>query len=120
MHRGLGGAVVGDLGHGDEGEAGGDHDDAGGLWAPGDQVGEEVRDDVDGGEVVGRYFIVDRGQGDRGGVGEVDGLLEARVEEDTVKAGVRGDHPARGLLLGRELEQDQGDDTCVTLTGRTF
>lgn len=81
---GLGGAVVGHQGHGDEGEAGGDHDDAGWVRAPGDEVWEEVGDDVDGGEVVGRHLVVDGVQRDGGRVSKVDGLLEACVEEDGI------------------------------------
>lgn len=90
---GLCGAIVCDQGHGDEGEPRGDHDDAGGAGRPGGEVREEVRDDVDGGEVVGGHLVVDGAQGDGGGVGEVDGLLEACVEEDGVEGGIGGGYP---------------------------
>ena len=85
MDGGLGGAVGGGDGHGDEGQARGDgHDGGVGLLL---ELGEQGRGEADGAEEVGGDDGF--GVGDAaGGVEEVFGAHDAGVVDDYVEGGV--------------------------------
>lgn len=94
VEGGLGGAVAGAAGEGHEGEGGGDGEDGGAVAVGRGRAGEEVREEGGGGEERGEVVGGGLGGGLGGdvpvrGLGEVEGALDARVEDYAGEAGVR-------------------------------